>query len=128
MATTSLNDPIDGAELKAIILERISRALDRDSTLANDVAYAGFELKFNIDLKFLRSKTAPTLIWGSEVQKVEPAVVTQDEDIVVTDAYSTDSPNTTREEHDLPVPVMVSTPNGPQRRKVHVNPRSPKGA
>lgn len=123
MATTSLNDPIDGSELKQIILERISRALDRDSTLADDIAYAGFSLSFEIRLKYLRSKTADTLVWGEEKEGVE----TLDQPTeTATDTYSTDSPNTAREEHDLPVPVMVQTPNGPQRRKVHVNPRGAK--
>jgi hypothetical protein len=118
MATTSLNDPIDGAELKSIILERISRALDRDSTLANDIAYAGFRLGFSITLKFLRSKTADTLIWGDAAEGVE----TLDQPTeMITDSYTTDSPNTAREEHDLPIPVMVQTPNGPQKRKIHVN-------
>lgn len=132
MATTSLNDPIDGAELKAIILERISRALDRDSTLADDIAYAGFSLSFEIRLKYLRSKTADTLVWGTNMQMAP--VETKEEILALAnaptetaaDSYSTDSPNTAREEHSLPVPVMVQTPNGPQRRKVHVNPRPSK--
>jgi hypothetical protein len=122
MATTSLNDPIDGAELKAIILERISRALDKDCTLANDVAYAGFSLGFEINIKFLRSKTIPTLIWGG----AQEGVAAVGDDVVketLTDTYATDSPNTAREAHSLPVPVMVQTPTGPQRRKLHVNPR-----
>lgn len=127
MATTSLNDPIDGAELKQIILERITRALDKDCTLSNDIAYAGFALKFQIDLKFLRSKTAPTLVWGTEVQTVDPAIATEDEEsVILADTYETDSPNTAREEHSLPIPVLVQTPNGPQRKKVHVNPRGTK--
>lgn len=123
MATTSLNDPIDGAELKAIILERISRALDRDSTLADDIAYAGFSLSFEIRLKYLRSKTADTLVWGEEKEGVE--TLDQPTETAI-DSYSTDSPNTAREEHGLSIPVMVTTPNGPQRRKVHVNPRGAK--
>lgn len=119
----SLNDPIDGAELKLIILERISRALDRDSTLGNDIAYAGFSLSFEIRLKYLRSKTADTLVWGNAVEGVE----TLDQPTeTATDTYTTDSPNTAREDHSLPVPVMVQTPNGPQRRKIHVNPRASK--
>lgn len=123
MATTSLNDPIDGSELKQIILERISRALDRDSTLADDIAYAGFSLSFEIKLKYLRSKTADTLVWGNAVEGVE----TLDQPTeTATDTYTTDSPNTAREDHSLPVPVMVQTPNGPQRRKIHVNPRASK--
>lgn len=126
MAQPTLTDPIDGSELKAIILERIARALDRDSTLANDIAYAGFTLSFEIRVKYLRSTTAPTLVWGNQILTplADGVVVEAGPEEVLTDTYATDSPNAAREAHDLPVPVMVQTPNGPQRRKVHVNART----
>jgi hypothetical protein len=37
------------------------------------------------------------------------------------DTYTSDSPNTAREDHSLPIPVMVQTPSGKERRKIHVN-------
>lgn len=118
MAQT-LNDPVDGAELKKIILERISRALDKDSTLTNDVAYAGFWIKYNITVQYYRSKTLPTLIWGDVEEKVD-GEVEQDPAVELVDSYVTDIPNQAREDHSLPVPVMVQTPSGAQRRKVHI--------
>lgn len=132
MPQISLNDPIDGAELKLIILARIKEALDRDCTLANDIAYAGFNLTFEIRLKYLRSKTEGTLVWGAvmdtsnvkaEAEIFELAGATPD---IVTDSYTSDSPNQAREDHALPIPVMIQTPNGPERRKIHVNPARPK--
>lgn len=127
MSTTTLADPIDGAELKLMIIERVRRALDRDSTLANDIAYAGFRLDFEIKLVYKRATTATTLVWGGESGGAEPilpgeAVVDGGVDRMV-DKYETDSPNAAREEHDLPIPVMVKTATGVERRKVHVNPR-----
>src|ERR1700755_2260234 len=98
MTILSENDPIDGAELKSIILERISRALDRDSTLANDIAYAGFNLSFEIRLKFLRSKTAETLVWGAHTEAVDVKALAAAPEETVTDSYASDSPNTAREE------------------------------
>lgn len=133
MPTTSLNDPIDGSELKLIILKRISDALDKDCTLVNDIAYAGFAMKYSIDLKFLRSKTAPSLIWGSTTENLRPEVEQMDvAELIaapietISDSYETDSPNTAREEHSLPIPVMVKTPSGSERRKIHINPPKPK--
>lgn len=128
MSTTTLADPIDGAELKLMILERVRRALDRDSTLANDIAYAGFRLDFEIKLVYKRATTATTMVWGGESGGAEPILpgdVVGDEMGVdkLADHYETDSPNTAREAHDLPIPVMVKTATGVERRKIHVNPR-----
>lgn len=125
MPTVSLNDPIDGAELKQIILHRIAAALDKDCTLVNDVAYAGFTLGFEIKLKYLRSKTTETLVWGSVKEGGDHNDTDTPHDVgndVVVDNYSSDSPNTAREEHDLPIPIMVKTPSGQERRKIHINP------
>lgn len=128
MPTTSLNDPIDGAELKQIILKRISDALDKDCTLVDDIAYAGFVLKFEINLTFKRSRTPGTLIWGTTTDGGLTATTTEDviTPIQAAGEYETDSPNTAREEHDLPVPVMIKTPSGETRRKIHINPPKPK--
>lgn len=115
MATISLNDPIDGAELKEIILKRISDALDRDCTLADTIAYAGFELGYEIKLKFIRSNSPGTLVWG---ESKEGMLIGDSESFTLTDSYKTDSPNTAREEHDLGIPVMIDTPSGRERRKV----------
>lgn len=126
MPTTSLTDPIDGAELKAIILHRIAAALDKDCTLVNDIAYAGFALKYSIHIEYKRSKTPPTVIWG-DLKEGDVAVDTAEVGSTIThntveDKYESDSPNTAREEHDLPVPVMIKTPSGETRRKIHINP------
>ena len=42
-------------------------------------------------------------------------------DIQVAAEYQSDpSPNRTREDNDLPLPVMVNTPTGPQKRRVRI--------
>lgn len=129
MPTQSLNDPIDGAELKQIILHRIAAALDKDCTLVDDIAYAGFCMTFNVKIAYKRSKTADTTIWGGMNGGPEPIQPGQninlekgDEMADLTDTYESDSPNTAREEHDLPIPIMVKTPSGSERRKIHINP------
>lgn len=113
-AEKSLNDPLDGEEIKTIILQRISDAMDRDCTLVNDVAYPGFDLKFVITIGFVRSNGQKTEVWGEHaIGTVIPDGPTE----IVTGEYQTDSPNTAREDHDMPIPVMIQTPNGPQRVK-----------
>lgn len=125
---TTLNDPIDGAELKEIILKRIGDQLDKDCTLGNDIAYAGFHLNFEIKLKYLRSKVEETLVWGNMKEGGDHSDTDTPHDvgdIILADTYLTDSPNTAREDHDLPIPVIVQTPNGMERRKVKLG-RPPK--
>jgi len=123
MPQNSLNDPLDGAEKKAIILKRISDALDRDCTLVNDIAHPGFSLTFTITLKYLRTVGADsTVVWGESKVGPQPTIadlVTQGvASEAITGTYETDSPNRAREDHDLGIPVMVQTPAGSERRKV----------
>ena len=110
---TSLNDPLAGAEIKNIILSKVSDALDRDLTLGDDIAYAGFIVKFEAKIGFVRSTTFPTMVWGVEAKGETPTAVE-----TITVEYQTDSPNRAREENNLPIPVMVQTPSGPRREKV----------
>ncbi len=120
MAQQTLNDPLDGAEKKSIILKRISDALDRDCTLGDDIAHAGFKVDFTISIKYLRTVAgAETVVWGSAVVGDIPIgdnVVTA----TATGTYETDSPNAAREDHDLGIPVMVATPSGTERRKIKI--------
>lgn len=113
---TSLNDPLSGAEIKAIILAEIESAMDKNCTLVNDVAYAGFNVRYELHVGFLRAPTKETLVWGAKAEG-EASV---DGLSQVAGAYIADSPNAARQEHELPTPVLVQTPDGPKRRKVNV--------
>lgn len=110
---TVLNEPLSGLEIKEIVLQRISAALDKDCTLVDDLAYPGFGLKFSVDLTYLRSPVPSTMIWG---ESSEGEVGTDAEK--VSGDYQTDSPNTARQDHDLGIPVLIQTPAGPKRRRV----------
>jgi hypothetical protein len=109
----SLNDPLSGAEIKQIIMMKVADALDRDCTLQDDICYPGFSLKFDAKIGYVRSVTPGTVIWGVENQGEPPA-----NEEVVAELYETNSPNTAREENNLPIPVMIQTPAGPRREKV----------
>lgn len=111
----TLNDPLSGEEIKEIILQRISAALDKNSTLTRDISYAGFGLKFAVEITFARSLTKNTIVWGEEPIPAEQVTASARE---AGEYDANGSPNVVRQEHDLAIPVMVSTPNGPQRRKV----------
>lgn len=119
MPEKTLNDPLSGAEIKIILLQEIKRRLDGDSTLLDDLAYGGFAAKFDIKVSFVRSLTPTTLIWGNAERTAEGETEPAGATILVAD-YTSPAPNVARQEHDLPVPVLVQTPSGPQRRKVHI--------
>lgn len=118
----TLNEALSGSEIKEIILQEIEKRLDGDTTLENDLAYAGFSMQFDIKINFLRSLTKPTQVWGAGGSFQEPI---KPEDIestanVVDSHVSADSPDIERQNHDLPIPVMVQTPSGMERTKVHI--------
>lgn len=119
MSEKTLNDPLSGREIKEIILQEIERRLNGDSTLLDDLAYGGFTAKFDIKISFVRSLTPATLVWGEVEQKGAEGAEGAGATIVV-DTYSSPAPNVARQEHNLPVPVMVQTPQGPQRRRVQI--------
>ena len=118
----TLNEALSGSEIKEIILQEIGKRLNGDTTLENDLAYAGFAMQFDIKINFLRSLTKPTQVWGAGGSFQEPI---KPEDIVsATDILSShtsaESPDIERQDHDLPIPVMMQTPSGMERKKVHI--------
>ena len=121
MAEKTLNDPLSGAEIKQIILQEIERRLNGDCTLGNDLAYAGFTAKFEIKVSFLRSLVKETLIWGGKTDiPASNDPVEAVGDTVIAETYTSSPPNVARQEHDLPIPVLVQTPTGPMRQKVPI--------
>lgn len=114
MPTLTCNDPINGDELKTILIKHINAALDRDSTLGNDVEYPGWEFSYSIQLKYSRAGNKDSLVWGGDkggepIVPVEGMVLNGAE---VMGTYTSTSPNETREEFDLPIPISVPLPNG----------------
>ena len=116
MPELTLNDPLSGDEIKRIVLARIEAALAKDCTLIDDLAYPGFSLNFEIKLGYVRGPVPGTLVWGG---MAKGAAVDPDAEVEsVQGEYKTEIPNAARQEHDLAIPVMVNTPNGPQKRRV----------
>lgn len=129
MPIPTLNDPISGEELKEILIQRIRATLDRDVTLTNDITYAGFEFRFTADIRFKRSATRDTLAWG-ETKAGDLDDSDPDNPVIsnpVTAEYETDSPNSARTEHNLPIPTMVNSLEGPRRERVHIPENQRKG-
>lgn len=126
MAEKSLNDPLSGAEIKAIILDEIEKRLNGDCTLGNDLAYAGFTAKFEVKISYLRSLVKESLVWGGALQN-PPADVEVEEagKTAIADVYVSPAPNVARQAHDLPIPVLVQTPTGAERRRVHIERKKP---
>jgi hypothetical protein len=129
MPESTLNEALSGSEIKEIILQEIEKRLNGDTTLANDLAYAGFSVQFDIKINFLRSLTKPTQVWGiggSFEQPITPADV-ESTAAVVDSHTSALSPDIERQSHDLPIPVMMQTPSGMERKKVHIGGADPEG-
>lgn len=122
MAELTLADPLSGAEIKEILLQEIEKRLNGDSTLQNDLTYAGFRAKFDIRATFVRSNVKETLVWGEAEQPAPDGIETEPAgEAEIKGSYdSPDAPNLARTAHDLPVPVMISTPSGSERRKVQI--------
>lgn len=123
MSEKTLADPLSGREIKTILVQEIERRLNGDSTLLDDLAYAGFNAKFDIKISFTRSMTPATLVWGEAGQKPPEGIATETvkERDVVADSYASNpAPDVERQNHNLPVPVMVQTPTGPVRRRVQI--------
>lgn len=101
-----LNLPLSGAELKSIMIQRFERILDRDCYLHEAATYNGFSFDLNCTMKFKDMNMGKeTLIWDRHKQGEVPADA---ETKVVAEKYdSGDSPNKTRLEHELEIPVQV---------------------
>ena len=113
-----LNDPLAAEEIKAITIAKIEDAFTRNQALIDDVTYAGFRVKFDIKFEFVRSAVPGTLVWG-EASKGDLTDAVPGEGVA--GEYASDpSPNKTREDNDLPLPVMVNTSTGPQKRRVRI--------
>lgn len=113
-----LNDPLAAEEIKAITIAKIEDAFTRNQALIDDVTYAGFRVKFDIKFEFVRAAVPGTLVWGVESHGEQTGEVAP---LEASGEYASDpSPNKTREDNDLPLPVVVMTPSGPQRRRVRI--------
>lgn len=114
-----LNDPLAGEEIKQIILDKIQEAMNKNGPLVDDLTYAGFRVKFEIKIEFVNHPTAGTLVWGDESQGQQEGELTI---VEAPGEYASDpSPNKTREDNDLPLPVMIQTPSGPKKHRVRIN-------
>jgi hypothetical protein len=111
----SLNEPLSGEEIKDVICQRIRQSLDKNSTLADDVAYPGFGVDFGITITFTRSPTSGTQAWG-RFGEGEPG---KDADQIHGN-YQTDHPDLARQDHDMEIPVMAQGPAGPVKKKVKI--------
>jgi hypothetical protein len=65
-----LNDPLAAEEIKAIIIQKIEAAMNKNGPLVDDLTYAGFRVKFEVKIEFIRSAVPSTLVWGDEKEGV----------------------------------------------------------
>ncbi len=121
MSELTLRDPLNSAEIVEILLQEIENRLKADSTLTSDITYSGFQANFEIKLKLQRPVPVSTLVWGEAGTPISPENgPTIDSGEVVKGEYEAGPPNVERQSHNLPVPVMIQTPTGPVKKKVHI--------
>lgn len=114
-----LSLPLNSDEIIEIILQRVDKRLRSDCFLHPANTYNGFSLEFECKLKFQDMMLGrETLVWDRHIEpKMDIALEVQ----TLVDAYPVDdaekaaavsgtfdsgnSPNRTREEHDLGIPV-----------------------
>lgn len=89
--------------------------MEGDCFLTNDRAYGGFILKFEGKITLLRPH-AETLIW-QDTKKGEGEF---SGGVSVSVDFTSGPPDVERQEHNLPIPVIVQTPNGPKRQRVQI--------
>lgn len=100
-----LNLPLSGNELIEIILQRIETRLRRDCFLHEAATYNGFSYDLALNIKFKDMMMGKeTLVWDKH-QEGDPEGA---ESHPATEKFdSGDSPNGTRMEHGLDIPVQV---------------------
>ena len=114
----TLNDPLNGEEIKIIILQHIEDALNRNCTLSNDLTYPGFSMKFEANISFVRSSVPSTLVWGNKAQgEVGEGAETEK----IEEVFACDAPDKTRVDHGLPVPCEFQTATGHERLRVKIS-------
>jgi len=99
-----LNLPLSGDELIAILVDRFEKRLRSDCYLHQAATYNGFSYKLVMDLELKDTNFGKkTLVWDNHQDGEkggEPAQVKEEYD-------SGDSPNQTRLDHDLEIPVQT---------------------
>ncbi len=120
MSEKTQNDPLCGAEIKQIILDVVEKRLNGDCTLGDDLAYAGFTAKFEIKISYLRSLVKESLVWGNASVSAGDNPVEEAGETSMFEVYVAPAPNVARQEHNLPIPVLVATPTGSIRKRVMI--------
>ena len=104
-----LNLPLETEEIIAIVLQRIEARMKANCYFATAATYNAFSADITINFRLNDMNFGKTtLVWdklelGPEKVPAEAEVQTVSEQFV-----SGDSPNATRQDHDLPVPVRVT--------------------
>lgn len=98
-----LNLPLSGDELIEIILQRVEKRLRADCYLHQAATYNGFSYSLNLTLKLKDMNFGKdTLVWDQHKEGEQDS----NTEAAAEEKYdSGDSPNRTRIDHDLPVPV-----------------------
>lgn len=135
MANAQPNRPLNGKELKKIILKDVENILDQDGMLMYHIAYSS--VAYSITVKIMTNNPVKP-VWPSRtssqkasIQQVEAnpelAAITTfplarsdgDEgfDVGVERLRDIESPNQSRIENDLPVPVTIRNQDGQMEEK-----------
>lgn len=122
---TAINVPLESAEIVDILCMEFRKRLLSLSPLQSSQEYAGFEVRFNHDIKLFKvgadagqTGELNTLAWADVKRGTSGDSTIED---VGSETYKSEDPNGERMKHDLPLTVEASDGRGGKaRRKVKV--------
>jgi hypothetical protein len=102
-----LNLPLDTDEIISIIVKRLEARMRANCFFGKATTYNGFSYKLDMKIKFNdMMMDRNTLVWDQHVEGEVPA--TAPEETITEDYETSDSPNRTRVQHDLDIPVATT--------------------
>lgn len=109
MGDIAVNLPLDGSEIRQIILQRLEKRMENNSQLANGIAYSGFKYDLTLVIKLEHATNPETLVWdlGQEGMISDEA---QAEDMG--EKYESKPPNVERQDNGLALTVEATDTKG----------------
>lgn len=109
MAEIAVNLPLDAAEIRQIILERLEKRMENNSQLASGIAYPGFEYDLTLMIRLDHYAKPSTLIWDrGQEGEVGPETQTVD----MSESYQSQAPNLERQDYGLDMTVEATDAKG----------------
>jgi len=109
MTETAVNLPLDGSEIRQIILQRLEKRMELNSVLAIGIAYPGFEYDLTFVIKVDHPSVQPTTVWD---RGKEGSVGSGAQEINLSEKYASKTPNVERQDNGLDLTIETTNAKG----------------